>query len=109
MKIMIEKNLVSFEPETEQETAGTEQLWRLLIDCVNNTRKLVPVGEYVPQKNNTASFHIEGLEVKSAPVPSDIVPDHDVRVICVTCNKFIDLKAGDRSPLCCGRPMEVMD
>ncbi len=109
MKIAIEKNLVHLSPEREDETVEVERLWRLLIDCVNATRKLAPVGEYVPLKDNTASFFIEGLEGNSESPSSDVVLDRDGRVCCFICNKFLDLKAGDRSPLCCGQPMELMD
>jgi len=109
MKISFDKNLVSLVPENSGETAGMQRLWRVLIDCVNETRKLTPVGEYVPQKNNTATFFIEGVRVSTdIPVPGFIM-DHDGRVYCATCNKFVDLKAGDRSPLCCGKPMELID
>jgi hypothetical protein len=109
MKITIEKNLVSLIPENNAETAGVERLWRMLIDCVNETRKLAPVGEYVPQKKNAAAFYIEGLNVKTGQVEPGYILDHDGRVYCSICNKFIDLKAGARSPLCCGRPMELID
>jgi hypothetical protein len=31
-----------------------------MIDCVKFNKKLVPVGEYIPEKNNLARFAIEG-------------------------------------------------
>lgn len=60
MKITIEKNLVEFVPEKESETAQLEKLWSTIVDCVKFNKKLTPIGEYVPQKSNTARFAIEG-------------------------------------------------
>ena len=59
MRINIEKNLVEFEPESDRETAMMEGLWQLIVDCVKFNKKLVPVGEYIPQKTNLARFAIE--------------------------------------------------
>lgn len=60
MKISVEKNVVEFVPDNEQETAQLEILWNTIVDCVKFNRKLVPIGEYVPQKTNMARFAIEG-------------------------------------------------
>jgi hypothetical protein len=60
MKIAIDKDLVEFEPESDAETAMMETLWRLMVDCVKFNKKLVPVGEYIPQKRNLARFVVEG-------------------------------------------------
>jgi hypothetical protein len=60
MKISIEKNLVEFEPESDSETDMIEGLWKLMVDCAKFNKKLVPVGEYIPQKRNLARFAIEG-------------------------------------------------
>jgi hypothetical protein len=109
MKITIEKNLVQVCPENENETADVERLWRMLVDCNGQSLKLAPVGEYVPTKENAATFYVEGLEADASAPAEGVVMDHDGRVCCFVCNKFIDLKKGDRSPLCCGKPMEVMD
>jgi hypothetical protein len=109
MKINFDKNLVSLIPESAEEISGVDRLWRLLIDCVNETRKLTPVGEFVPAKNSTATFYIEGLETKSKRSAPVQVMHHSGRVCCFVCNKFVDLKTGDSIPLCCGKPMEVMD
>jgi hypothetical protein len=59
MKITMEKNLVEFVPENDDETAMMESLWQLMVDCVRFNKKLVPVGEYIPQKNNLARFVVE--------------------------------------------------
>ena len=59
MRINIEKSLVEFEPESDRETAMIEALWKLMVDCAKFNKKLVPVGEYIPQKRNLARFAIE--------------------------------------------------
>ena len=59
MKIKIENNLVEFEPKNEDETGMLEDLWKLLVDCARFNKKLVPVGEYIPQKKNLARFVVE--------------------------------------------------
>jgi hypothetical protein len=59
MNIRVEKNLVEFVPQTEQETTQLQALWNTIVDCVKFNKKLVPIGEYVPQKSNTARFSIE--------------------------------------------------
>ncbi|HLC16563.1 MAG TPA: hypothetical protein VJL89_10100 [Thermodesulfovibrionia bacterium] len=60
MRIFEKDGLIRFAPETEKETKELEALWNLLIDCVEYNRKLVPVGEYVPLKENEAHFTVEG-------------------------------------------------
>ena len=54
MKIELSKTLVEFTPEADHEKTMLEGLWRMLVDCARFNQKLVPVGEYVPEKNNTA-------------------------------------------------------
>ena len=85
MRIELSKTLVEFTPEADYEKTMLEGLWRMLVDCARFNQKLVPVGEYVPAKNNTASFAVEGA------------------------NKYVNLKAGDRIPPCCGKLMELLD
>ena len=60
MKITVDRNVVEFSPETSQETADLEVLWRVVVDCVKDSKRLTPIGEYVPVKANTARFVIEG-------------------------------------------------
>ena len=60
MKINMDKDLVEFVPENDDETAMLEALWQLMVDCVRFNKKLVPVGEYIPQKQNLARFVVEG-------------------------------------------------
>ena len=59
MKIIKEKNVVEFTPESDEETKALSQLWDVMVDCVKFNKKLVPVGEFVPQKENKAQFTIE--------------------------------------------------
>ncbi len=59
MKIELEGTLVRITPETAQEKTEINSLWMILIDCVNKTRKLVPVGEYIPGIKEVAVFNIE--------------------------------------------------
>ncbi len=60
MKISVENNVVELVPEGDQETKQLETLWNTIVDCVKFNKKLVPIGEYVPQKSNLARFAIEG-------------------------------------------------
>ena len=48
MKISIDKNLVEFTPENDDETKKLEALWRIMVDCARFNKKMVPVGEYLP-------------------------------------------------------------
>jgi hypothetical protein len=59
MKISVEQNVVELVPENDRETAELAQLWNTIVDCVKFNKKLVPIGEFVPQKSNRASFAIE--------------------------------------------------
>ncbi len=109
MKINIEKNIVEFAPESGEETAKLETLWKLLIDCNNAAKKLTPIGEYIPAKGEgSASFYIEGLELaQSGYVPVAVL--EDCQVYCQECNKILPLKKGNTIPVCCGKTMEIVD
>lgn len=90
-------------PENAQETKDVEQLWRMLVGCVSESKKLSPVGEYIPSKKNTASFYIEGLAI------DDSVAAEGGVYYCGICNKMVTLKGGDEIPLCCGQLMKSVD
>jgi len=62
MHINIDRNVVEFFPETSSETATMEVLWRVIVDCIKENKKLVPIGEYIPSKENLARFVIEGIK-----------------------------------------------
>lgn len=109
MRIDIDKNLVGFLPETAEEKAKVEALWKILIDCADRTRKLVPVGEYVPAKGSrAASFYIEGVE-GNEQAHTVVRVERDCVVYCENCNKQVKLRAGDPIPVCCGKLMEIID
>lgn len=59
MEIKVDKNLVEFVPASDQETEQLQTLWNLIVDCAKFNKKLVPVGEFVPQKEKLARFAIE--------------------------------------------------
>ena len=59
MKITKEKNLVEFTPESDEETKALSELWNVVVDCAKFNKKLVPVGEFVPEKEKIARFTIE--------------------------------------------------
>jgi Zn finger protein HypA/HybF involved in hydrogenase expression len=109
MQINIDKNLVEFTPENADETAKLQTLWRVMVDCARFNKKMVPVGEYIPQKNSFARFAIEGMESPGVGEYAEIFVDKDCRCYCQTCNKYVMLKKGDRIPPCCGKLMEIMD
>ena len=59
MKISVDRNVVELVPENDNETKDLELLWKTVVDCVKFNKKLVPIGEFVPQKGNLARFAIE--------------------------------------------------
>jgi hypothetical protein len=59
MKIEIEGTLLKMTPENDREKKELEKLWNLVVDCVKDNRKLVPVGQYTPGIKDTAMFNIE--------------------------------------------------
>ncbi|MBU0480436.1 MAG: hypothetical protein KKG47_04985 [Proteobacteria bacterium] len=108
MKINVDRNVVEFLPGNPQETADLELLWRVIVDCMKENKKLVPIGEYIPVKENLARFTIEGVP-GGKTTWTEHTSDADCTYYCSTCNKYMNVKAGENIPLCCGREMEVMD
>ena len=109
MRIEVVKNLVEFYPENTGEKEQLQTLWRTLVDCARFNKKIVPVGQYIPQQDEYARFAIEGLKSDSTDEFPEIRVDKDCRAFCQTCNKYVMLKKGDRIPPCCGKLMEIMD
>lgn len=108
MKILVDRNVVEFIPENTQETADMELLWRVVVDCIRESKRLTPIGEYIPVKSNVARFVIEGVAGGATDYSADTVSE-ECTVVCTVCNKYMHLKKGDSVPNCCGRPMEAMD
>ena len=106
MEIRIDKNVVEFTPDSESETKQLEELWRVIIDCARFSRKMVPIGEYIPSKRNMARFAIEGELSDEIP---EKYAEKEGRYVCLTCNKYVILKHGDQVPLCCRKLMEFYD
>lgn len=106
MEIRIDKNVVEFTPDSDTETKQLEELWRLIVDCARFSRKMVPIGEYIPSKRNMARFAIEGELSEEIP---EKFAEKEGRYVCLTCNKYVMLEKGDQIPLCCGKLMECYD
>lgn len=59
MKIELEGTLLKMTPENNREKTELNQLWTIIIGCVTEGKKLVPVGEYIPGVKEVAVFNIE--------------------------------------------------
>ena len=59
MKIELEGSLLKMTPETDSEKTELNQLWTIIIGCISDGKKLVPVGEYIPGVKEVAVFNIE--------------------------------------------------
>ena len=59
MKIELEGTLLKMTPENDREKDELNQLWTIIIDCVKDNKKLVPVGQYIPGMKEVATFNIE--------------------------------------------------
>ncbi len=59
MKIELEGTLLKMTPENTREKEELNQLWTIIIDCVKDNKKLVPVGQYIPGMKEVATFNIE--------------------------------------------------
>ncbi len=108
MKITVDRNVVEIVPENDRETAELETLWRVIVDCQQYNKKLVPIGEYVPSKENLARFTIEGVPGGQTTY-SDQVAQEENTYYCAVCNKYKKVEKGEAIPYCCGRVMEPID
>ena len=59
MKIELDGKLLKMVPENDREKKELNHLWNVIIDCVKDNKKLVPVGQYTPGIKEVATFHIE--------------------------------------------------
>ena len=109
MKILVDRNVVEITPESDQETAALDVLWKVVIDCYGNNKKLVPIGQFVPGIDKLARFNIEGIKGGATVYSPDKKAAKDDTYYCHICNKYMNVKSGQPVPLCCGRDMEVVD
>jgi hypothetical protein len=59
MRMELEGELIKMMPENDREREELNQLWTIVIGCISEGKKLVPVGEYLPGIKEVATFHIE--------------------------------------------------
>jgi hypothetical protein len=59
MKIELEGSLLKMIPENDREKTELNQMWTIIIGCVKEGKKLVPVGQYLPGVKEEAVFNIE--------------------------------------------------
>lgn len=59
MRIELDGTLIKMMPENEREKEELNQLWTIVIGCVDEGKKLVPVGQYLPGIKEVAVFNIE--------------------------------------------------
>jgi hypothetical protein len=59
MKIELDGTLIKMTPENDRERNELNQLWTIVIGCVDEGKKLVPVGQYLPGMKDVATFNIE--------------------------------------------------
>ena len=109
MRILVDKNVIEFTPETPQENADHEVMWKVIVDCYGDNKKMVPMGNFVPGHDKVARFHIEGVQGGATAYSPDHKAAEDCTYYCAVCNKYMNVHAGDAVPLCCGKEMEPMD
>lgn len=109
MKISVDRNVVEITPESEQETSSLDVLWKIIIDCYGNNKKLVPMGQFVPGIDSLARFNIEGIQGGATIYSEDKTAPEDNTYYCHICNKYMKVVAKDPLPLCCGKDMETID
>jgi len=110
MKVKLHKAIVEFIPENEIEAAELESLWVRMGNCVGDNKTLSPIGVYEPVGGEkVARFHIGGLTEAEQNAPVVMIAPYDTDVYCVTCNKTQHVKKGEPIPICCGKPMEILD
>ena len=109
MKIEVDKNVVEFTPESPQEAASLEVLWKVVVDCYGDNKKIVPMGNFIPGHDTVARFHIEGVQGGATTYSQDKTVESECTYYCAVCNKYMNCEAGQAVPFCCGKEMEPMD
>ena len=60
MKISFDSpSVVKMIPENEHEQEGLDALWKLVIRCDEQSKVLCPIGSYLPQTDEGASFAVQ--------------------------------------------------
>lgn len=59
MRLELEGSLIKMIPENDREKEELNQLWTIIIGCIEEGKKLVPVGQYIPGVKEVATFNIE--------------------------------------------------
>ena len=54
MKIRINQDIVEFTPENPAEKTELEALWIKMSNCIGKTKRLEPMGTYIPSEDKTA-------------------------------------------------------
>jgi hypothetical protein len=110
MKVKVHKAIVEFIPENPVESAELEALWIKMGNCVGDNKTLAPIGVFAPAGGEkVARFHIGGLTEAEANAPVELIAPYDTDVYCPICNRTEHVKAGEKIPICCGKPMEILD
>ena len=92
-----------------------EEMWALLGAMEEKKRAtftlMEPIGVYEPRSGeaNVARFHIGGMTEAEANANVELIAPYDTDVYCVTCNKTVHVKKGEKIPICCGKVMEILD
>lgn len=68
----------------------------------------MPIGEYIPAKQNLARFVIEGVP-GGKTAWTDEKAEESATYVCAICNKYMNVTAGSSVPLCCGGNMNAVD
>ncbi|WP_456434362.1 hypothetical protein [Thermosulfuriphilus sp.] len=106
MKFRFDKQVVGFIPESRDEEAALDALWKYLVECEGESRKLAPLGIYIPGTSKEALFQVEGYDMSQAKASS---VTETIRYYCPKCNRYEEIPAGQTPPVCCGQPMQAMD
>ncbi len=109
MQIRVDRNVIEFEPENSQETASLDILWKVVVDCYGDNKKIVPIGNFVPGFDKVARFTIEGIPGGKTTYSDKKKVEEECTYLCSICQKYMHCKPGEPVPMCCGKEMEPMD
>jgi hypothetical protein len=109
MKIDVDGKVVEVVPENEREMASLDLLWKVIIDCYGNNKKIVPMGHFIPGPDAVARFQIEDFNGGVTVYSEEHFAKDEGTYYCSICNKYMKVAKGAAVPFCCGREMEVID